>query len=139
MTDLKNASKKLMDLIFLGLDHGIESIKEGGPLIPFIITESDGERYLHRFVTERIEEGKEKAEEHLKKLNPSPEYAIVACDGYLTIEGKKYDAILVKGFDKKEDEGYILAQRYTPRTFLKTLKTIGNAAFLGNEPSIFKK
>jgi len=139
MTDSKNAPEKLMDLIFLGLDHGIESIKEGGQLVPFTMSETNGKRDLHRFVTERIEEGKEKAEEHLKKLNPSPEYAIVAYNGYVTIEGKKYEAILVKGFDKKQKEGYILAQRYTPKAFLRSLKIIGNSAFIGNEPNILKK
>lgn len=136
--DLKNAPEKLMDLIFFGLDHGIESIKGGGPLITFAISVINGQRKLERFVTERLEDGEKKAKEHLKNLNPNPEYAIIVYDGFVTIEGKKYDAVLAKGFDKNQKEGYILAQRYTPKAFLRSLKTIGNAAFIGNEPNILK-
>ncbi len=139
MMDFKNASKELMDLIFFGLDHGIESVKGGGLLIPFIVNDTKGKRKLERFVTERIEEGKEKAEEYLKKINPIPQYAIIAYDGFVTIEGKKYDAILVKGFEKGQDKGYVLAQRYKPKAFLKSLKIIGNAAFIGDEDNILKK
>jgi hypothetical protein len=49
-------SPKLMDVIFLALDHGIESVKSsGGPLIPFVVTEGS-ERKLDVFVLEQLEE-----------------------------------------------------------------------------------
>ena len=141
MITIKNAPQKLIDLIFLGLDHGIDSIRSGGSLIPFIITEnkegSGGE--IRRFFTETVEGGEQKAEKYLKILDPTPDYAIVACGGYVTIDGEKKDAIMVKGFDKTQEEGYILVQRYRPRAFLRSLKTIGNAAFMGSEPNILKK
>ena len=39
-SEMNEPNPKLMDVIFLALDHGIESVKSsGGPLIPFVITE----------------------------------------------------------------------------------------------------
>ena len=33
-------SQELIELAFAALDHGIDSVREGGPLIPFVMTES---------------------------------------------------------------------------------------------------
>ena len=43
MADFNNADKKLADLMFMGLDHGIDSVKDSGEaLIPFILLETNG-------------------------------------------------------------------------------------------------
>jgi hypothetical protein len=53
---MNEPNPKLMDVIFLALDHGIESVKSsGGPLIPFVVTEGS-ERKLDVFVLEQLEE-----------------------------------------------------------------------------------
>ena len=139
MQDLKSASEELIDLIFMGADHGIDSMKVSKTLIPFIITGTEGKREIERFVTERIEDGKKKAEAQLKNQKVKPDRVIIVYDGYITVENKKYDAIIVKGFVKSQKQGYILAQRYKPKSFLKPLKTIGNLAFLENEPNILNE
>ena len=45
-----------MNLVFLALDHGIESVRGGGPSIPFVVAETAGERHLQRFVANTLEE-----------------------------------------------------------------------------------
>lgn len=134
--------KKLVDLIFFALDHGIDSVKGGGPLIPFAVTETNGEKNLNRFVPKNfsnMEETLQKAEDYLIKLDPIPDLVAIAFEGLVTIQGEKTDAIMVKGFDKTESQGFIFAQRYRPKAFLRKFTTIGNAGYLGNEPNPMKK
>jgi hypothetical protein len=137
---MDEANKELIELMFFGLDHGIESIKDGeGPLIPFSITSTNGERKLDRFVTENLEDGLVKAVQYIKDLEKKPNFAIVVYDGYITMEGKKFDAILVKGYDKNDVLAYILAQRYLPKQDTSDFKLIGNTAFLGNDKNILNE
>lgn len=56
--------------------------------------------------------------------------ATMVYDGSLTIEGAKYDAIMVDGYDKYDLVAYCFAQRYKPKKFLSTFKEIENAALI---------
>ncbi|MEQ8879515.1 MAG: hypothetical protein RLQ12_07790 [Cyclobacteriaceae bacterium] len=135
---LDNANEKLVDLMLEGIDHGVESIKGGnGPLIPFSITETNGEKKIIRFVTERLEEGLEKGKESIKN-NLESELAVLVYDGYLTTDNIKYDAILVIGFDRTDNVAYLIGQKYKPKKFLSRLKPIGNPLYLGTEVQLLK-
>jgi hypothetical protein len=60
---------KLMDIIFLALDHGIESVRSsGGPLTPFVITQGS-ERNLTRCASEKLEEALANAREYSQLHN----------------------------------------------------------------------
>ena len=137
--NVDQADKKLLDLMFFGLDHGIESVKASGkgPLVPFTMTETNGERKLNRLVTERLEDG---LNEGIKALTSdvTSDYGIIVYDGYLTVEGQKYDAVIVKGFDRKDHIGYLIGQRYQLKKLLTPFKTVGNPAFIGNEEQVLK-
>ena len=53
-------SEEFADLVFFALDHGVDSVRaSSGPLIPFVVVEQDGKRELHRFATQRLEEGQQ--------------------------------------------------------------------------------
>ena len=131
------ASEQLADLVFLALDHGIESVSEGGPLIPFSVTEtSTGERTVTRFAAETLEDGYSAAREHLAKSGA--ERAVVARDGYLTVEGARTDAVIVEGQERDgASVSVVFAQRYRPGGRLRKFQTIGNAAFVGDGDSLF--
>ena len=89
-------TEALATLAFVALDHGIESVREGGPLIPFAIHEGlDGERNLTRFVAEREKEGEARAREFARQ-NIADGRVAIAWDGYLTVDGDRADAILVE-------------------------------------------
>jgi len=48
-------NEKFADLVFLALDHGVESVREsGGPLVPFVMFVHNDELMLQRFATELI-------------------------------------------------------------------------------------
>ncbi len=114
---------KLNDLMFKALDHGVDSVSGGGALVPFVMTETN----LQRFVASTLEESKEQADKYLVGLKGEP-LAALSYDGYLTIEGKKFSAVFTKVFDLNQEKGILLAQRYEPKRFLRKFKLIGNPA-----------
>lgn len=137
--NIDKADEELVDLMFFGLDYGIENIEADSvnSLIPIVITEKNSERDLKRFVTKRIEEGLEKGEQNLMNEKEA-RYGVVIYDGYITFQGEKVDAILVKGFDRQDEVGYIIGQRYRRKKDNIDLELIGNPAFIGNEKQLFR-
>jgi hypothetical protein len=116
------------DLLFFGLDHGIDSVRGGGPLIPFVIAERNGERTLARYVAETLEEGVAQAVDSIKAN--SADRSVLVYDGYLTLpNGEKFDAIYAEAVDAA-GEVTVAAQRYKPKRMLRGFETVGNPALL---------
>ena len=137
MAEINDQSPKFMDFMFSGLDHGIDSISEaGGPLIPYIMTQTGDRKELKRFVTEKYEEGVAIAQKTLEKMDVKPDFGLIAFDGFITWEEKKYDAIIVRAFDKNQDEGFEFCQRYIPKQNGSGIEPTGNAAFIGKSKNI---
>ena len=130
-------SQRLADIAFLALDHGINSIQDGaGPLIPFVISEQpDGKRKLSRYMADRLEEGVAQARLAVSQLPSDVTAYAIAYDGYITIEGTKYDAILVEASERGRPRAVVLAQRYVPKTEHQSFQRVGNAALLREEES----
>src|SRR5262245_48314846 len=125
-------SEPLATLAFMALDHGIDSVRQGGPLIPFALHEGpDGERHLTRFMADRIEEGESKARAFARDATDAVRVAI-AWDGYLTVDGERSDAIFVEAQERGTSPSSILAQRYRPKARLRKFETIGNPALCGH-------
>jgi hypothetical protein len=130
------ASDELADLVFAALDHGIESVREGGPLVPFTLVDGPDGRSLARFVAETLEQSVEEARRKLRGEGTA-ERGAIAYDGYVTVEGERWDAIFVEGQERGQAASVIFAQRYRPGGRLRKLTTIGNAAFLGEGDALF--
>jgi hypothetical protein len=80
-------SQELIDLAFAALDHGIDSVREGGPLIPFVMTERDEARTLDRFASDLLEDAVAQAVAHVQASRSQPGTRhVLAYDGYLTDE-----------------------------------------------------
>jgi hypothetical protein len=124
-------SAETADLLFLGLDHGIDSVRGGGPLIPFVITERNGERALARFVAETLEAGIARAVASIKADPLAPgDRSVLVYDGYLTPpNGDRFDAIYAEAIEAG-GAVTVMAQRYKPKGRLRGLETIGNPALL---------
>lgn len=125
-------SGELADLVLAALDHGVDSVREGGPLIPFVMSDTGSERTLARFVAERLEDGVAQAVAHVaaKRDETGTRHALVY-DSYLTLpsEGRS-DAIYAEGVEAGSDGVMILVQRYRPKRALRRFDTIGNPALL---------
>lgn len=128
-----NGEVKFNDLIFLALDHGFNSIENNsGPLVPFIfVNKEDGTRDLQRFAVNNVEDGVLEARNYINSIiNNNIMYAF-AYDGFVTTNGKKFDAIVVEGKDNNSGKQIVLAQRYILKGLLKKKNVkIGNPVLL---------
>ena len=133
-------SQRLADIAFLALDHGIYSIEDGeGPLIPFVISEkAEGKRKFDRYMADRLEESVAQARLAVSRLPSEVTAYAIAHDGYITIEGAKYDAILVEASERGTTGAVIMAQRYIPKTAQQSFQCVGNPALLREEESRFQ-
>jgi hypothetical protein len=131
-------SQPLGDLIFLALDHGVDSIRQGGPLVPFAISGTQGKRSLKRFVAEPYEKAVTETKASIAKLPPQANLYAIAYGGYITVGGKMYDAIIVHGAERGNGKAYLLAQRYIPAKERTPFETVGNPAFVGREDALFR-
>jgi hypothetical protein len=125
-------SDELTDLAFVALDHGIDSVRESGPLIPFVMKEHGSERTLTRYAAELLEDGVAQAVSSVQsgRDEPGTRHAL-AYDGYLTVPGgERTDAIYVEAVEAGRDGVLVLAQRYRPKRALRKFDTMGNAALL---------
>ena len=145
-TPVDPAADPLLDLAFVALDHAIDSVEaSGGPLIPFVLARSGDRLSLQRFVTDRLEDGVEAVEQHLEALAAGADGertdgglggevdgACGAWDGYLTVEGRRADAVFARAVDRTGAE-VVLGQRYEVRGLLrKTAQRVGNPALVAD-------
>ena len=126
--------------MLFALDHGIENIKiKGkGPLVPFVVTEVNGEKEITRFFTNHLEDGLSEAIRYLKDERKS-HFAVLVYDGFLPLNDQKFNAVIVRGYDRADTMGYTLGQRYVPSGFFSFFKLAGNKVFLGNADTLLKK
>jgi hypothetical protein len=130
---LEDADDTLRELVFLGLDHGIGSVRDAGEtLVPFVLAEErKGNRLLQRFVAGTFEESVEAAYDFVRKRTKDFERIVVVYDGFATVEGVRYDAIFALGCVRGKKETFLFGQRYAPKTQLRGFQVIGNAAYFG--------
>ncbi|MBS4753216.1 hypothetical protein KG112_10420 [Nocardioides sp. zg-ZUI104] len=131
-TELDEATQELSWQV---LDHAVDSLAGGGPLTPFAVVVQRGEKTLHRFADETLEEGVAAARAFLGG-HPGAEAAALAYDGYLTREGVRTDAVYVEVHRRGRPTAGCLAQRYAPGA---PPELIGNATDCGDLPPLLGK
>jgi len=111
-------------------EYGLKYLQEvGSPLIPFSLyfvpNEDPRNSQLHytRHNADTLALGLEAAYANVKATSGIPLYAI-AWDGYVTIDSKKSDAILIEVGQSDKEEGVIYAQRYEERRKALIRKTL---------------
>jgi hypothetical protein len=123
---------ELFELIRFALDHGIESVKGSGPLIPFLLSTGTGRPTLQRFVADSLDRSREMVQEAADKLAADVERYAIAIDGYLRSEtGERQDAILVEAGQRGEPRAFLFAQRYQPKDVTQDLQVLGEPALVG--------
>jgi hypothetical protein len=126
-------SQELIDLAFAALDHGIDPVREsGGPLIPFVMTESGGDRRVDRFASELLEEALAQAIAHVQTVrSEAGTRHVLAYDGYVKLPtGERSDAIYAEGVEADSAVVMGLAQRYRPKRPLRKFEAVGNPMLL---------
>jgi hypothetical protein len=128
-------SDAAMDLVWTGLEHGIESVRGGGPLVPFVMVETAGERKLSRFLVgspDRMDlEGSVQQAVAFASTAAagSPDRLVLVYDAYLRMGDERFDAIYAEGIEGGS-VAVVLAQRYRPKGRFRGFETIGNAQAL---------
>ena len=82
-----------------------------------------------------MEESLAQARLAVSRLPPSVTAYAIAHDGFITIEGTKYDAIFVEASERGRTGAVIMAQRYIPKTPQRSSERVGNPALLKEEES----
>ncbi|MHB8891282.1 MAG: hypothetical protein ACYC65_04475 [Candidatus Limnocylindrales bacterium] len=124
-------SEPLSDLLFLGLDHGVDSVRGGGPLIPFVIVEGPEGRSLKRFVAGTpeaidLEGSVRQAVEHARdQVRQDGSRLVLVYDAYLRLGEERFDAVYAEVVEHGSVQA-VIAQRYRPKGRLRRFETIGN-------------
>jgi hypothetical protein len=128
--------ERLLELINLALDHGIDSVRaSGGPLTPFLMTQGRGKPALRRFVTGSLERSREMAQEAAGQLPKRTTLYAMASDGYLSTGKGRVDAILVEAGERKQATGFLFAQRYRPQRGKRKFAVVGKPAIVKQVPN----
>jgi hypothetical protein len=103
---------ELADLIDVTLASAMDTVTEVGvPFLAFAMTDTADGRGLHRFMTDRIEESASHAQQ-FAATHPDAARVAFAMDGYLPHEDRKWDAVIVEGWDHVNGLRVTVAQRY---------------------------
>lgn len=127
-------SEELVALTFFAANHALASIKRGGTLATFTLSETNsGKRRLMRFLDATIEETVDHARAAIQELPPGTARAVTAYDGFITLDETRSDAIMLEAQERNSGRCLTFAQRYEPGRLLRPLRGIGNLALVGDE------
>ncbi|MDG6991041.1 MAG: hypothetical protein JRM99_06430 [Nitrososphaerota archaeon] len=102
-----------------------------GEETPFAMIELPSGRYLQRFKQERLEFGFEEARRALLATPPEVERYALAWVGFLTIQGIRYESVLIDGGERGKPRGARMGLRYRRRPPEVKFEAIGNPMILG--------
>ena len=130
MKQLQDASKELMDNLIFALNHSMDLKKDGVELMtPFAVVIKSNNKTIETFFGDTADYGEQMCEKIIN--DEDPDFLIYASDSYLTQDGIKYDAVLLKAYDKTDSEIYLVGQKFKPKTENEDFEQIGNPGFLG--------
>jgi hypothetical protein len=125
-------SPELLELILFALDHGIESVRGGGPLVPFLLTTGGERPTLARFVADSLDRSREMVTAAASQLPADVRMYAFALDGYLRDDsGQRRDAIIVEAGQRGAAVAFLFAQTYQPREVTQELKLLGKPTLVG--------
>ena len=128
-------SDKLTNFMFDTRDLVIANFIKDGVRPPTLFTD-DGK--VHRFVCEDSVKLVEKAREFISSLSKDVQMYVITYEGYATVDGVKYDALMLEVGERGGGEGAVFGQRYQPKKFLKKFKLIGNTGYFGANKNLFE-
>lgn len=98
--------------------HSVWCVSEGETLVPLIAYDtSDGKRHMLRLASDRMEDGAASGNEWLATNPDHASRAVLVYDGFITIQNKKTDALIVIVRDYSQGEAELtMALPYRPAT-----------------------
>jgi hypothetical protein len=123
------------------LDNAVESLKAGqDPFLPFaMVWDHAGERTLQRSVSEEYEQAVRMAHDFVRSRAGEISAYGIAWSGYVTMEGTRYDAVLVEAAERGSDQAMLMALRYTPATDEADFQELGHVAMLEHRDNLISR
>jgi hypothetical protein len=138
MKHLQEASGKLMEHVIFALDHSMDLKKDGVDLMSaFAVVAKGNNSTIQVFVGDKPDYGDQMFEKTIKEDNP--DFVVYASDSYITSDNIKYDAVLLKAYDRNDSVIYLVGQKFKPKTDDDEFEQIGNPGHLGNIENNFHR
>jgi hypothetical protein len=120
------------------LAHAAWSVSEGETLCTMAFTENGSDRQLFRFEADPIPESVEIGRQHLNDLQADLERWVLAFDGYITLNNKRRDALVIQLWSKCPGTPARIVQPYRPRARLRRFKILGNPIFVDSAGALLE-
>lgn len=121
----KKSSEILIKLAKKSIDLALDCVSTGKTLVPFIMTEGTKGAII-TIVGESIEKSILIAQKKILEFDNGTDAFAFAYDGFLTLQGEKFDAIFVEAGKESDDNIFVFAQRYKCNENTKKAASIGN-------------
>jgi hypothetical protein len=119
-------------LVLTALDHATSCLAgDEGPLLPFAMIVDEGERVVRHFVSKGYEQTLDGALAFAG--HGDYEFWAVAWDGYMTVEGRRTEAVFVRAGAEDHADSVLFALRYERPPPSRRLERIGDPVYLGSE------
>lgn len=119
------------------LDHALSEVVDSRTsVVPFVITEQHGERRMHRFETPYSGQSTAAARYFLR-ANTEIDRAVLVWDGFVTIAGRRMDAVMAEYCEAGSDFSTITARRYRPARMFSAPLAIGETILVGEGHPLF--
>jgi hypothetical protein len=136
MGSLSEVSQELIDLVFFGLDRGIETVRDGRQLLPFVVVEDQGgTRGFSRYIEETLEGSLSLARSGVRESGALR--AVLVYDGFSTQKGERSQTVLLEAYEGGAADAVVIGQRYKPPEPEERFAVVGNPAELGTSEPLF--
>jgi hypothetical protein len=114
------------------LDNAGQSLKAGiDPIMPFaMVWDNDGERTIQRSVSGEYDHAVKMAHDYVKSRADVLSVYAIAWSGYVTMEGTRYDAVLVEAAERDSEKAVLMALRHIPANETTGYKELGSVSLL---------
>lgn len=144
MSDELQFSDEYMAMLEVAMEHALDSVSEGGPLIPFVMYEHNGMRSMQRFVAGETDDNRfdleasvKQARAFIRGLRNKADVAAIALDGRLEVDGEMVDAILVQVYQSGMPAAYHFAQTYRPAEDPEGFAVVGEGAVVSEDAPLW--
>jgi hypothetical protein len=122
---------KLLKLMYDTLQRACIEIGQTGEQNPLAVIETPDGQFVQGFKNERLEVSHDEARRALLAAPADAMQYALAWAGYLTVEGVRYETVLVGGGERGLARGVTIGQRYHQKLPGVMFQAIGNLAILG--------
>jgi hypothetical protein len=101
----------MLAIASFAINHGLNSAHTGSPFVPFLVTDNDQGRSLTRVMANTPEDARHHAQASAEKSQLKA--CAYTCDGYVTLDQGRFDAVIAEVSQQGLPSGLLLAQAYS--------------------------